>query len=66
MKIGNDNLKLGSKVLSLSCDCDGASPLESWSISYAANHGNLAELDQPFDAIIMTVKEALDMLQYNA
>lgn len=53
-KLGHENLKLGSKVLSLSCDLDGNSPYTTWSISSAANNGNLKELHQSFDAVIMT------------
>lgn len=53
-ELGNENLKLDSKVLSLSCDHDGNSPFTSWSISCAAKKGSLKELRQPFDAVIMT------------
>ncbi|WOL02429.1 protoporphyrinogen oxidase, chloroplastic/mitochondrial [Canna indica] len=55
-EVGIDNLKLNSKVLSLSCSFDGSSPLSSWSISYAAHDADNMELkkDQIFDAVIMT------------
>ncbi|KAJ0973062.1 hypothetical protein J5N97_021021 [Dioscorea zingiberensis] len=55
-KIGSDNLKLNSRVLSLACNYEESSPFNSWSISYAANNGSHRELrdDQPFDAVIMT------------
>ena len=64
-KLGTDNMKLHSKVLSLSCDPDGSSPFKNWSISYAAKGGNQLELDQSFDAIVMTVKEAHITMQFN-
>lgn len=56
-EVGVDNLKLNSKVLSLSCSFDGSTPLGSWSISYATNDADTKKLkkDQSFDAVIMTV-----------
>ncbi|CAL9198964.1 unnamed protein product [Musa hybrid cultivar] len=55
-EVGVDNLKLNSKVLSLSCSFDASTPLSSWSISYATNDADTKELkkDQSFDAVIMT------------
>ncbi|THU53367.1 hypothetical protein C4D60_Mb10t13650 [Musa balbisiana] len=55
-EVGVDNLKLNSKVLSLSCSFDGSTPLGSWSISYATNDADTKKLkkDQSFDAVIMT------------
>lgn len=57
-KIGGDNLKLNSKVLSLACNFEEGSPFSSWSISYAAKHDDHTTLvdNQPYDAVIMTVK----------
>lgn len=60
-ELGGDNLKLNSKVLSLSCNVDGSSPFSicSWSLSYAANDAKKKALrnDQSFDAVIMTVRK---------
>lgn len=55
-KIGGDNLKLNSKVLSLACNYEEGSPFSSWSISYAAKHDDHKTLidNQPYDAVIMT------------
>ncbi|XP_008783797.2 protoporphyrinogen oxidase, mitochondrial isoform X3 [Phoenix dactylifera] len=55
-ELGGDNLKLNSKVLSLSCNVDGSSPFSSWSLFYAANDAKTKALrkDQSFDAVIMT------------
>ncbi|KAF8378120.1 hypothetical protein HHK36_029457 [Tetracentron sinense] len=52
-ELGKDDLKLKSKVLSLSYSPDGNFPLENWSVSYAARHNEPSQ-DQSFDAIIMT------------
>uniref|UniRef100_A0A2P2L3V0 Amine oxidase n=1 Tax=Rhizophora mucronata TaxID=61149 RepID=A0A2P2L3V0_RHIMU len=51
-KLGRDELKLESKVLSLSCSPDGK--LENWSISCASN-GDKDSQDLSYDAVIMTV-----------
>ncbi|OVA15410.1 Amine oxidase [Macleaya cordata] len=48
-----DNLKLKSKVLSLSYNHDENSPSDNWSVSYATNHKEPSP-DQSFDAVIMT------------
>lgn len=55
-ELGGDNVKLNSKVLSLSCNVDGSSPFSSWSLSYAANDANTKAVrkDQSFDSVIMT------------
>ncbi|KAH7670971.1 Protoporphyrinogen oxidase protein [Dioscorea alata] len=55
-KIGGDNLKLNSKVLSLACNYEEGSPFSSWLISYAAKHDDHTTLadNEPYDAVIMT------------
>ncbi|ONK55026.1 uncharacterized protein A4U43_UnF8470 [Asparagus officinalis] len=53
-KLDKDSMKLDSKVLSLSYDLDGRYPSKSWSISYSGKGGSELDLDQSFDAIIMT------------
>nr|CAD1837109.1 unnamed protein product [Ananas comosus var. bracteatus] len=54
-EIGGDNLKLSSKVLSLSCKYDESSPSSSWAISLGAKDANSKDLaSQSFDAVIMT------------
>ncbi|KAG9447151.1 hypothetical protein H6P81_013279 [Aristolochia fimbriata] len=54
--LGSENLKLMSKVLSLSYDHEGNSLSDNWSISYASKHANHKETSwvQTFDAVIMT------------
>ncbi|XP_077227144.1 flavin containing amine oxidoreductase family isoform X2 [Tasmannia lanceolata] len=54
-ELGNDNLKLKSKVLSLSYNHDG-NLLNNWSISFTTSHPKRKDLslDQYFDAVIMT------------
>ncbi|KAK1266008.1 hypothetical protein QJS04_geneDACA016680 [Acorus gramineus] len=56
MALGKDNLKLNSKVLSLSFNDNGGSVSNNWLISYAAQgptcKGSLQ--DQSYDAVIMT------------
>ncbi|GAV64298.1 Amino_oxidase domain-containing protein [Cephalotus follicularis] len=52
-KLGKDELKLKSKVLSLSYSPEGKSVLENWSVSYASNHDKHSQVSS-FDAIIMT------------
>ena len=53
-ELGKDDVKLNSKVLSLSYSCDGKSALENWSVSYASDqHKHLQGLS--VDAVIMTV-----------
>lgn len=52
-ELGKDDVKLNSKVLSLSYSCDGKSALENWSVSYASDHDkHLQRLS--VDAVIMT------------
>lgn len=55
-RLGDDSLKLKSKVLSLAYNHDMNSPYNNWLVSYASNSANHKELswDQSFDAVIMT------------
>ncbi|XP_073007889.1 protoporphyrinogen oxidase, mitochondrial isoform X2 [Typha latifolia] len=55
-EVGSDNLKLNSKVLSLSYNYDGGSPFNSWAISFSAKDRKKKEVakNQSFDAVIMT------------
>lgn len=62
-KLDKDSMKLDSKVLSLSYDLDGRYTSKSWSISYSGKGGNELDLDQSFDAIVMTVKEVHGLMQ---
>ncbi|KAI5651115.1 hypothetical protein M9H77_37120 [Catharanthus roseus] len=52
-ELGEDNLRLQSKVLELSCSSRENSPLDNWSISYASPHKKLSE-EKQFDAVIVT------------
>ncbi|KAK2969819.1 hypothetical protein RJ640_028099, partial [Escallonia rubra] len=52
-ELGEDKLHFQSKVLQLSSSCNGNSPLENWSVTYASNHHKHLE-NQSFDAVIMT------------
>lgn len=54
--LDNDELKLNSKVLSLSYGHHGQSYVENWSIFCAANNNNHSQ-DLPVDAVIMTVSK---------
>lgn len=58
-EIGNENLKLKAKVLSLAYE-NGKSPCNRWWVSYASNSANHIQppQDQSFDAVIMTVSKA--------
>lgn len=51
-QFGEDELKLQSKVLSLSYSHDMDSQLKDWSVSYASNGKHAQAL--PFDAVVMT------------
>ncbi|XP_042494987.1 protoporphyrinogen oxidase, mitochondrial [Macadamia integrifolia] len=51
--LGEDNMKLKSKVLSLSYNHDVNSASNNWSISYATKHSRTSQ-HQSFDAIIVT------------
>lgn len=53
-ELGKDDVKLNSKVLSLSYSCDGKSALENWSVSYASDHDKHLQ-GLCVDAVIMTV-----------
>ncbi|KAM3306894.1 protoporphyrinogen oxidase, mitochondrial isoform X1 [Capsicum chacoense] len=48
-----DELRLNSRVLELSCSCSGDSAMDSWSIFSASPHKRQAE-EESFDAVIMT------------
>ncbi|XP_030953633.1 protoporphyrinogen oxidase, mitochondrial isoform X2 [Quercus lobata] len=52
-ELGKDDVKLNSKVLSLSYSCDGKSALENWSVSYASDHDKHLQ-GLSVDAVIMT------------
>ncbi|XP_056176589.1 protoporphyrinogen oxidase, mitochondrial isoform X2 [Syzygium oleosum] len=52
-KLSQDDLKLKSKVLSLSCSHDGAPASGDWSVSYSSDHNKHLQ-DSTFDAVIMT------------
>ncbi|XP_066345325.1 protoporphyrinogen oxidase, mitochondrial-like [Miscanthus floridulus] len=55
-EVGDDNVKLGTEVLSLACTFDGVPAPGGWSISVDskdASGNNLAK-NQTFDAVIMT------------
>ncbi|KAJ0111259.1 hypothetical protein Patl1_02990 [Pistacia atlantica] len=52
-KLDEDELKLRSKVLSLSYGRERKSALENWSLCYASNHGKHSQ-GLSFDAVIMT------------
>ncbi|XVF13939.1 hypothetical protein REPUB_Repub09cG0013100 [Reevesia pubescens] len=51
--LSKDELKLKSKVLSLSYSHDGKSTLENWSLSYSSDRDKRAQ-GSSFDAVIMT------------
>ncbi|XVF57840.1 hypothetical protein PTKIN_Ptkin07bG0014900 [Pterospermum kingtungense] len=51
--LSKDELKLKSKVLSLSYSHDGKSTSENWSLSYASDHDKRSQ-GSSFDAVIMT------------
>ncbi|EPS63226.1 hypothetical protein M569_11559, partial [Genlisea aurea] len=53
-EIGENELKLRSKVLGLSSNNVKSSKVDSWSISYASSDGKSVSLDTGFDAVIMT------------
>lgn len=53
-KLSQDDLKLKSKVLSLSCSHDGVPASGDWSVSYSSDHNRHLQ-DSTFDAVIMTV-----------
>ncbi|XWS44034.1 hypothetical protein CRYUN_Cryun15aG0010400 [Craigia yunnanensis] len=52
-ELPKDELKLKSKVLSLSYSHDGKSTLENWSLSYASDRDKRSQ-GSSFDAVIMT------------
>ncbi|XP_062151594.1 protoporphyrinogen oxidase, mitochondrial isoform X3 [Alnus glutinosa] len=52
-EIGKDDLKLNSKVLSLSYSCDGNSALENWSVTCASDRDKHSQT-LSVDAVIMT------------
>ncbi|GLT54709.1 hypothetical protein SLA2020_278880 [Shorea laevis] len=52
-ELGKDDLKLNSKVLSLSYSCDGNSALENWSVTCASDHDKRSQT-LSVDAVIMT------------
>ncbi|XP_017975823.1 PREDICTED: protoporphyrinogen oxidase, chloroplastic/mitochondrial isoform X2 [Theobroma cacao] len=51
--LSKDELKLKSKVLSLSYSHDGKSTLENWSLSYASDRDKRSQ-GSSFDAVVMT------------
>jgi oxygen-dependent protoporphyrinogen oxidase len=57
-EIGDGNVKLATQVLSLACSCDGLSASNGWSIFVDSKDASNRELakNQPFDAVIMTVR----------
>jgi hypothetical protein len=57
-EIGKDDLKLNSKVLSLSYSCDGNSALENWSVTCASDRDKHSQT-LSVDAVIMTVSTYL-------
>lgn len=57
-ELGKDDLKLNSKVLSLSYSCDGNSALENWSVTCASDHDKRSQT-LSVDAVIMTVSTYL-------
>ncbi|KAJ0053057.1 hypothetical protein Pint_02956 [Pistacia integerrima] len=61
-KLDEDELKLRSKVLSLSYGRERKSALENWSLCYASNHGKHSQ-GLSFDAVIMTVELDVPVLR---
>jgi len=59
-EVGDDNVKLGTEVLSLACTFDGVPAPGGWSISVDSKDANGKDLakNQTFDAVIMTVRTA--------
>lgn len=59
-EVGDDNLKLGTEVLSLACTFDGVPAPGGWSISFNSKDASGKDLakNQTFDAVIMTVRTA--------
>jgi hypothetical protein len=57
-EVGDDNVKLGTEVLSLACTLDGAPAPGGWSISDDSKDASGKDLakNQTFDAVIMTVR----------
>ncbi|EES11038.1 hypothetical protein BDA96_06G143400 [Sorghum bicolor] len=55
-EVGDDNVKLGTEVLSLACTLDGAPAPGGWSISDDSKDASGKDLakNQTFDAVIMT------------
>lgn len=53
-QFGKDELKLNSKVLSLSYSHDGKSAFENWSVSSAAKDDKHSQ-SSSVDAVVMTV-----------
>ncbi|CAN6268343.1 unnamed protein product [Urochloa humidicola] len=55
-EVGDDNVKLGTEVLSLACTFDGLPKTGGWSISVDSNDAASKDLakNQTFDAVIMT------------
>ncbi|CAD6263244.1 unnamed protein product [Miscanthus lutarioriparius] len=55
-EVGDDNVKLGTEVLSLACTFDGVPAPGGWSISVDSKDANGKDLakNQTFDAVIMT------------
>lgn len=53
-ELGKDDIRLKSKVLSLSYSCDGKSAFENWSVSYASDHDKHSQ-GLSVDAVIITV-----------
>ncbi|CAI0456894.1 unnamed protein product [Linum tenue] len=54
-EIEKDELKLGSKVLSLAYNCDAKSTPANWSISYASNSDKPSHCSS-YNAVVMTVQ----------
>ncbi|KAM3387824.1 hypothetical protein ACQJBY_010575 [Aegilops geniculata] len=55
-EVGDSNVKLGTQVLSLACNCDELSASDGWSIFVDSKDASSKELakNQSFDAVIMT------------
>lgn len=65
-EVGDDNVKLGTEVLSLACTFDGVPALGRWSISVDSKDSSDKDLasNQTFDAVIMTVRTANLLLSF--
>lgn len=60
-EVGDDNVKLGTEVLSLACSCeacDGLPASGGWSVSVDSKDASSKESakNRSFDAVIMTVR----------